>query len=43
MGHEAEMVEGEKNQFDVNADGELVFSKRAAGRFPELADLLELL
>ena len=34
------MNEGEQSQFDVVADGELVFSKQAEGRFPELPDLL---
>ena len=34
------MTEGEQSQFDVLADGELVFSKRTEQRFPELADLL---
>jgi len=31
--------EGERSQFDVFVDGELVFSKEAVGRFPELADI----
>ncbi len=39
LGHSAEMVEGEKSQFDVVADGETVFSKQREGRFPELADV----
>jgi hypothetical protein len=34
------MNEGEQSQFDVVSDGELVFSKQAEGRFPELPDLL---
>jgi hypothetical protein len=34
---------GENSQFDVLADGELVFSKRAERRFPELADVLATL
>jgi hypothetical protein len=34
------MNEGEQSQFDVVSEGELVFSKQAEGRFPELADLL---
>jgi predicted Rdx family selenoprotein len=38
-GHEAEAEEGSKGQFDVLADGELIFSKQAEGRFPELAEL----
>ena len=37
------MTEGEKSQFDVLADGELVFSKQAERRFPELADVLATL
>jgi hypothetical protein len=43
LGHLAEMVEGEKSQFDVIADGETVWSKQGVGRFPELADLLGVL
>ena len=39
-GHIAEMREGKRSQFDVFADGGLVFSKQSEGRFPELADLL---
>jgi predicted Rdx family selenoprotein len=42
-GHDAEALPGKKSQFDVVADGALVFSKQAEGRFPEhdevLADL----
>jgi predicted Rdx family selenoprotein len=38
-GHEAEAREGEHSQFDVLADGELVFSKQRAGRFPELDEI----
>jgi selT/selW/selH-like putative selenoprotein len=33
--HEAEAVEGEKSQFDVLVDGQLIFSKQREGRFPE--------
>jgi hypothetical protein len=32
-----------KSQFDVLADGELVFSKQAEQRFPELGDVLAAL
>jgi predicted Rdx family selenoprotein len=32
-------VEGAKSQFDVVADGRLVFSKEQQGRFPELHEL----
>ena len=34
-GHEAFAGEGAKSQYDVVADGELVFSKQREGRFPE--------
>ena len=42
-GHDARIVEGEKSQFDVVGDGELLFSKQRAGRFPEADEVLELL
>jgi predicted Rdx family selenoprotein len=32
--HDAEAVSGEKSQFDVLADGKLIFSKQKEGRFP---------
>jgi selT/selW/selH-like putative selenoprotein len=31
---------GSTGQFDVVADGQLVFSKHAAGRFPEEGEIL---
>ena len=34
-GHEAVAVEGERSQYDVVADGSLVFSKQRDVRFPE--------
>lgn len=40
LGHVAEMVAGEKSQFDVIADGDTIWSKQQAGSFPELEDLL---
>lgn len=40
LDHDAEMVEGEKSQFDVVADGTTIWSKQQTGRFPELQDLL---
>ena len=43
LGHVAEMEAGEKSQFDVIADGDLVYSKQGEGRFPELADLVHRL
>ncbi len=38
-GHEASIEEGAKGQYDVFADGELVFSKQQQGRFPEHAEI----
>jgi predicted Rdx family selenoprotein len=43
LGQDAEMVAGEKSQFDVIADGETIWSKQQIGRYPELPDLLEKL
>ena len=43
-GFEAEAIPGSKGQYDVIADGRLVFSKAETGRFPDvpiLADALE--
>ena len=34
---------GEKSQFDVLADGALIFSKAAEGRFPEEDEILAAL
>ena len=42
-GHDATPVEGAKSQFDVVADGTLVFSKQREGRFPEEAELIAAL
>jgi selT/selW/selH-like putative selenoprotein len=42
-GHEAEIEEGAKGQFDVFADDELVFSKQEEGRFPAHAEIGDLL
>ncbi len=38
----ATIVEGLKSQFDVLADGELLFSKQRQGRFPEEDEILAL-
>jgi hypothetical protein len=35
LGHIAEIAPGEKSQFDVLADGTLLFSKQERGRWPE--------
>ena len=42
-GHEAFAVEGVKSQYDVVADGALVFSKQREGRFPEDDEVVTLL
>ena len=34
-GHETQAVSGERSQFDVVADGSIVFSKQREHRFPE--------
>jgi predicted Rdx family selenoprotein len=43
FGHNARIKPGKSGQFDVIADGDLVFSKSSAGRFPvdnEVEDIL---
>ncbi|RMG21392.1 MAG: hypothetical protein D6729_00780 [Deltaproteobacteria bacterium] len=35
LGVEVELRPGGRGVFDVRADGELIFSKDAAGRFPD--------
>jgi Rdx family protein len=42
-GYDAEAIEGAKSQYDVIADGRLVFSKQAEGRFPEHDEILSAL
>jgi hypothetical protein len=39
----ATIVEGLKSQFDVLANGELLFSKQQQGRYPEAEEILALL
>jgi predicted Rdx family selenoprotein len=41
--HEAEIEAGGKGQFDVVADGEVLFSKQAEGRFPQPDEVRSLL
>jgi selT/selW/selH-like putative selenoprotein len=36
----AKATPGETSQFDVLADGQLIFSKQAEGRFPEHDEIL---
>jgi hypothetical protein len=43
IGHIAEMEEGEKSQYDVIVDGELVFSKQRERRWPELTEIIAAL
>ena len=42
-GHEAQPVEGRRSQFDVVADGNVVFSKQQEHRFPEVDEILAAL
>jgi hypothetical protein len=42
-GHDAVAREGAKSQYDVVADGTVVFSKQQQGRFPEEDEVLALL
>jgi hypothetical protein len=39
-GHDAQAIEGAKSQFDVVADGKLLFSKQQEHRFPEDDEIL---
>ncbi len=39
-GHPAVAVDGETSQFDVFADGRLIFSRNDAGRLPQPYDIL---
>ncbi|TML77771.1 MAG: hypothetical protein E6G12_02400 [Actinobacteria bacterium] len=41
-GIDASIREGEKSQFDVVADGALVFSKQNEGRWPDDGEVLNL-
>ncbi|MCC6898196.1 MAG: Rdx family protein [Polyangiaceae bacterium] len=42
-GYEVKLVVGRPGQFDVIADGKLLFSKADAGRFPEHAEVIAAL
>jgi hypothetical protein len=39
-GHDAAALEGRRSQFDVLADGTLLFSKEQEHRFPEADEIL---
>lgn len=41
--HAASALEGERSQYDVVADGQLLFSKQREGRFPEEDEIFVLL
>jgi selenoprotein W-related protein len=40
---EVELIEGSGGVFEVTADGELIFSKKQEGRFPEEEEILSAL
>jgi hypothetical protein len=42
-GFDAEAIPGSKSQYDVIADGRLVYSKAETGRFPEDGEVRALL
>jgi predicted Rdx family selenoprotein len=42
-GHEASIEEGAKGQYDVFADGALLYSKQREGRFPDHPEIHALL
>ena len=43
QGHDAAPIEGRRSQFDVVADGSVVFSKEREHRFPDLDEILAAL
>ena len=43
LGIEAQLIKGGAGVFDVAADGTLVFSKHATGRFPDEREIVEAL
>jgi len=43
LGLDAQLIMGDNGVFDVVADGKLVFSKHATGRFPEEREIVEAL
>jgi selenoprotein W-related protein len=40
-GIETALIKGDGGTFDVVLDGELIFSRKQAGRFPEIGELLD--
>lgn len=43
LGIDAELIKGSGGVFEVVADGKLIFSKKAVGRFPEDDEILHAL
>jgi len=43
LGIDSDIVVGARGQFDVKADGELIFSKQAEQRFPEHDEIITTL
>ncbi len=43
FGVDAELVRGDSGIFDVEVDGDRIFSKHQQGRFPEPAEVLDAL
>ena len=42
-GMDVTLIKGSGGQFEIKLDGELIFSKKATGRFPELEEILQKL
>lgn len=40
-GHDVELIKGGGGVFEVVANGELIFSKKKLGRFPEPSEVFE--
>ena len=40
-GIDATLIKGSGGQFEVVLDGQLIFSKKQLGRFPEMQEILE--
>ena len=40
---ESKLIEGSGGVFEVRIDGDLVFSKKIAGRFPEDSEIIEIM
>ena len=43
FGAKVELIEGKDGVFEVTVDGNLVFSKRALGRFPDDGEVVEVI